>query len=250
MHVVDASVPHPRSGWFALVLAAGLVVAPILWAQNITGTILGDITDPAGAVVVGVEVRVTHSDTGQSTVVRSNETGHFEAPYLRPGNYGVRVTATGFRSIVRERIPVQVDSRVRLDFALEVGEVSNTVEVAGEIPILETETASLGSVVGGRSIQELPLRGRNVFDLVGLSPAVQVNPTVALGGTGSYAAFVASDISINGGRFRTNEYLVDGVSVLLPENNNYAFAPTPDGTLEFKVQTSDYGARPDTSLTL
>ncbi|MSV30554.1 MAG: TonB-dependent receptor, partial [Bryobacterales bacterium] len=210
-------------------------------AQNITGTILGSITDPAGAAVPGVEVRVTHSETGQSTAVRSSDIGHFEAPYLRPGNYQVRVAAPGFRAIVRERVPVQVESRVRLDFALEVGEVSNTVEVTGQIPLLESESSSLGSVVGSKSIQELPLRGRNVFDLVGLSPAVQVNPAVALGQTGSYSSFVASDISINGGRFRTNEYLVDGVSILLPENNNYAFAPTPDGTQEFKVQTSDYG---------
>ncbi len=214
-------------------------------AQTITGTILGTVTDPAGAAVPSAEVSVTSRETNQVARVLTNDRGYFEATYLRPGTYDVRVAAQGFKAIERTNIALQVESRLRLDFKLEVGDVSTTVSVTGEAPLIEASTASLGQVITSRTIGELPIRGRNVFDLVGLSPGVQVNPRAMgdVASTGSNAAplFVLSDISINGGRYRSNDFTLDGVSVVLPENNNYAVAPTPDGTQEFKVQTNSYG---------
>ena len=214
-------------------------------AQNITGTILGTVVDGTNAAVPAVQVAVTNKDTGQVTRVQSNQLGYYEAPQLRPGAYSVQVATEGFKTLVREGVQVQVESRIRLDFTLEVGDATTRISVTGEAPLIESETASLGQVVAARTVQELPIRGRNVFDLVSLSPGVQVNPrsqgAVASTGDNSAPLFVLSDISINGGRYRTNEFMLDGVSIMLPENNNFAVSPSPDGTQEFKVMTNSYG---------
>lgn len=222
-----------------------MAAAWTLAAQNITGSILGVVTDPTGAAVRGATVHVTQLETNQTTQVASNEGGLFEALYLRPGAYRVKVDAPGFRSAVREGLTLRVEDRLRLDFAMALGEASAVVTVTGEAPLVDSENASLGQVISVRTVEGLPIRGRNIFDLVGLAGGVQVNPR-AIGGTastGDNAAplFVQSDISINGGRFRTNEYLVDGISIMMPENNNFAFSPTPDGTQEFKVLTNSFG---------
>lgn len=214
-------------------------------AQNITGTILGSVTDATSAAVPAVQVTVTSKDTGQITRVETSQLGYYEAPQLRPGAYTVQIANKGFKTLVRDDVQVQVESRIRLDFTLEIGDAATSISVTGEAPLIESETASLGQVVSSRSVQELPIRGRNVFDLVSLSPGVQVNPrsqgAVASTGDNSAPLFVLSDISINGGRYRTNEYMLDGVSIMLPENNNFAISPSPDGTQEFKVMTNSYG---------
>jgi len=214
-------------------------------AQNITGSILGQVQDASNALVANAEVEVLNLETNQAQRVKTSASGLYEASYLRPGSYRVTVIANGFKKTVREGITVQIESRLRLDFQLEVGDSQATVTVSSETPLIETENASLGQVVSTRSLQELPIRGRNIFDLVGLAAGVQVNPR-SLGGTASTGdnsapLFAQSDISINGGRFRTNEFLVDGVSIMLPENNNFAFSPSPDGTQEFKVLTNTFG---------
>ncbi len=215
------------------------------FAQNITGAILGNITDPAGASIAQAAVELTNTDTNQTVKVESESSGLYQALYLRPGTYRIRVGAKGFRQSVRDAVTVQVESTLRADFQLQIGDAGTTVTVTAEPPLIESETASLGQTVSSRTIEDLPIQGRNIFDLAGLTAGVQVNPR-AVGGTASTGdvgtpLFVQSDISINGGRFRTNEYLVDGVSIMLPENNNFAFAPTPDGTQEFKVLTNSFG---------
>jgi len=222
----------------------GLLPLPLL-AQNITGSLLGNVTDPSGAPVAKAAVEITNVDTNQSVKAESDAAGLYQSLYLRPGTYRIRVSASGFKQSLRESVAIQVESTVRADFQVQLGEASSTVTVSGEAPLIESETASLGQTVSSRTIEELPIQGRNVFDLAGLTAGVQVNPR-AVGGTASTGdnatpLFVQSDISINGGRFRTNEYLVDGVSIMLPENNNFAFSPNPDGTQEFKVLTNSFG---------
>jgi len=228
----------------AISLLAFLALRP-LSAQTITGTILGAVTDPSGKSVTGAAVEITETQTNQTTRVATDDAGFYQAPYLRSGSYRVAVSAAGFKRAVRDRLTLQVEDRLRIDVRLELGDTSVSIDITAEAPLVESESASLGQVVSSRSVRELPIRGRNVFDLVGLSAGVQVNPR-AIGSTASTGdvsapLFVLSDISINGGRFRTNDYLVDGVSIMLPENNNFAIAPTPDGTQEFKVLTNSFG---------
>jgi len=116
----------------------------------------------------------------------------------------VKVSGSGFKTAVRDNIELQVESRLRLDFSLELGEVTTTVAVTSEAPLIESNSSSLGQVITSHSVEELPIKGRNVFDLVGLAPGVQVNPRAMgmVASTGNNAAplFVFSDISINGGR--------------------------------------------------
>ena len=223
-----------------------LCLLPIsLAAQNITGSLLGNITDPSGAPIARASVEITNIDTNQSVKSDTDSAGLYQSLYLRPGPYRIRVNAPGFKQSLRDRVTIQVESTIRADFQLQLGEASSTVTVTGEAPLVDSESASLGQAVSTRSVEELPIQGRNIFDLAGLTAGVQVNPR-ASGGTASTGdtstpLFVQSDISINGGRFRTNEYLVDGISIMLPENNNYAFSPNPDGTQEFKVLTNSFG---------
>ena len=214
-------------------------------AQNITGAFVGSVKDPSGAAVASAEVVVRNAATNEESRTSTNDLGYYEIPYLRPGTYEVQASSQGFKASIRKAVELTVDSRVRLDFDLEVGDSKTSISVSGEAPLVDSESSSLAQLVSTKSIQALPVKGRNVFDLSLLSPGVNVNPR-ALGGvasTGDNSAplFVQSDISINGGRYRSNDFMLDGVSIMLPENNNFALSPTPDGTQEFKIMTNSYG---------
>lgn len=230
---------------YVLFFLAALAGGP-MFAQNITGTVLGRVHDASGAAVPNAEITVTANATRDSVKTRTDTQGAFLAPYLKPGTYSVRVSAPGFQSAVRENVLVQVDDQIRLEYVLQVGEVSTTLSITATVPLVETEKGSLGQVVSERTISELPMQGRNVFDLVGLTAGVQTNPlgegrVISSGSANGLAIFNAADISINGGRYRTNEFLLDGVSIMLPVQNQFALSPTPDGTQEFKVMTNSYG---------
>ncbi|MEZ5354541.1 MAG: TonB-dependent receptor [Bryobacteraceae bacterium] len=233
-----------RNRWIALGAIAATFAAAAA-GQNITGAILGSVTDSTGGAVPNAAVEILQVETTQATRVATDGSGFYQANYLRPGAYRVTVSNPGFKTGVREGLQLVVEGRLRIDFVLEVGDTATSLTVSGESPLVESESASLGQVVSTRAIEELPIKGRNIFDLVGLGAGVQVNPraTGSTASTGDVGAplFVLSDISINGGRFRTNDYLVDGVSIMLPENNNFAIAPSPDSTQEFKVLTNSFG---------
>ncbi|HEX5425031.1 MAG TPA: carboxypeptidase regulatory-like domain-containing protein, partial [Candidatus Acidoferrales bacterium] len=218
-------------------------------SQNITGTILGTISDPSGASVPDARVTITNLATNQSHGATTSKTGTYEVPYLPPGQYQVTVSHTGFKTTVRKGITLEVDRRLVINLRLQLGSTATSVTVTGQTPLLNTTSAALGQVVSSRTTEALPILGRNIFDLAALSAGVMVNPK-ALGGVASAGTvtgttqtplFVSSDISINGGRYRTNDYLVDGVTVMMPANNNFAIAPTPANTAEFKVLTNSFG---------
>jgi len=226
-----------------LCVGAGLLGCAPALAQNVFGTVLGTVTDPSGAAVPGASVAVTNKSTGETFRTQSNATGYYEYPYLKPGVYDVAVSASGFKSAVRQAVRVEVEGRHRVDFALEVGDVRSTVTIAETVPPVQTESASLGRVVPERNIQELPVMGRNVFELAGLVAGVQMNPLVAERQVVAEGDFGSADISVSGGRFRTNEFLLDGVTVMLPANNFPGMTPTPEATQELKVMTGNSGAQ-------
>lgn len=223
-----------------------LLLAHQAIAQNITGTLLGTLRDSSGAAVSQAEVTLTEKNTQVTTKGATDPAGAFQFPYLKPGPYSLRISAPGFKSVLRDNISISVDDRISLDIAMELGEVSTTVSIDEKIPVIETEKGALGQVVTERAVQDLPLQGRNVFDLIGLTAGVQTSPlgegrVVSSGSATGLAVFNAADISINGGRFRTNEFLIDGISVMTPVQNAFAISPTPDSTLEFKVMTNAFG---------
>ncbi len=218
-----------------LAVIAALLASGTALAQ--TAQITGRVTDPTGAVVPGASVTVTNAGTGREHNVSTNSDGYYTVPLLLPGEYKVEVKHAGFKPVVRSGILLQVDQRAELDFALEVGAVSERVEVQAAAPQLNTVEGSQGQVIENRRIVELPLNGRTYDDLSLLS-AGTAQPL-------SSARYVG--FSSGGMRDTQNNFILDGV-----DNNPVELAgaqrrsemvqPSIDGIQEFKVQTNAYAA--------
>jgi len=223
----------------ALLLAA--LSAPALHAQQARGTILGTITDPSGAAVPNADVTVTNTGTGAVFKARTASEGFYTAPSLAVGTYTVSAGRTGFRRSVRTGIVLELDQRARVDFQLEVGAITQSVEVSAETTRVDTASATVGKVVENRRITDLPLNGRNTFALVMLTPAVKSNAGPTNSGFADRGIELSS-VSINGGPSTMNSYLLDGGT-----NNHAYFAdinsnPTVDAVEEFKVQSNTMSA--------
>src|SRR6266853_905034 len=228
----------PITAALFILLAAA---APQLFAQNF-GEITGTVADSSGAVIAGAAVSVTNTATNQVRRTTTNDTGAYSAPFLVPGTYDIRVENTGFKMATRRSVDLQVGAVDRIDFSLQVGEVSEQVEVAGGAPLLATETVALGTVIENRRIVDLPLNGRNYLQLVALSPNVTVEGG---GGGGAFAqggARSQTSISIAGQRLEFNRYTLDGVENTDPNFNSYITQPSIDAVQEFKVQSGVYSA--------
>src|SRR5260370_19558270 len=137
-----------------------LLSAFALCAQG-TGEITGTVTDPSGAAVSGAKIVVVNTATSAERVVTSNETGNYDLPALPPGTYDLKAEFAGFRRAERKGVELQVGQVARLDFTMQLGNVTDTIEVAGGAPVLETENATIGTVIENRRIVDLPLNGRN-----------------------------------------------------------------------------------------
>src|SRR5437899_5836914 len=172
----------------------------------------------------------------------TNETGNYSLPYLVPGAYDVRVESAGFKVATRKGVELQVGAIARIDFKLEVGEITQQVEVTGGTPLLSTETAALGTVIENRRIVDLPLNGRNYLQLVTLSPNVTTEG--GAGGAGGLQGGARSNtsLSIAGQRLEYNRYTLDGMENTDPNFNSYIIQPSVDFIQEFKVQTGVYSA--------
>src|SRR5438270_7805925 len=156
-------------------LAAVLVLAltPALsLSQNVYGTIAGTVTDTSGAVVGDAGVTLTNLATGETRSIRTDSSGNYTFANVLPGRYKLEGEKSGFKKFVREPIDVQIESGLRIDIPLEVGAISQTVEVTGQAALLQPETQSLGQVVEQRAVTDMPLNGRNPLALVALTAGV------------------------------------------------------------------------------
>ncbi|HEY2905485.1 MAG TPA: TonB-dependent receptor [Vicinamibacterales bacterium] len=218
--------PNGKAGICVLVaIAWSLIVAPPVLAQVAAGAITGTVKDQAGAHVPGAVITATNVETNWQRVFVSNGDGVYAMPSLPPGQYKLVVELSGFTSVVRDGIRVATGESLRIDFDLQVGRVDEHVTVAGDVPILRAETASLGSVIEHDEVVQLPLNGRTFISLASLAPGVALPPNSQLP-------------RINGGRPRTNEYLFDGISVLQPEPGQVAYFPVVDAIQEFKIESN------------
>ncbi len=228
---------------FVVLLA---VAALALSGQEFRATINGTITDPTGAVVPGVTVEIRNLATNALFTAQTNEAGLYVAPFIPPGRYTVSAGREGFKRAVREDVEVRVGDRLRIDFQLELGGVTERVVVSASAELLETSTAARGQVIDSQKVAEMPLLGRNPFMLAVLAPAVQYVPALASRSNRPFDNGGMDSFSINGGRQFTNEFLLDGVPNTGTETNqpgNLSFVPSPDATEEFKVQTNVYDAQ-------
>jgi len=215
-----------------------LTAASLAWGQETRATIVGRIIDPSGAVVVGAKVHATN--TAQNARVSSvvNEQGYYEISYLIPGTYRVEVEIAGFKKAVRDGIELHVNDRLPLDFTLELGNLTETVVVTGETPLLESTSASIGMIMDERRVTEFPVVGGNPFYLSRLSPGVLSSGGRSAGNPMDNGA--ATDVIVNGTRGGSSEAMVDGSPNMT--NRNAVFSPPQDLVQEFKIHTATFDA--------
>lgn len=211
-----------------------------LFGQINTGTIVGTVSDQQGAVIPGVSVRVTQVNLGVTTDLVTNETGAYVASALRPGLYEVRAELSGFKTAVRGNISLRVQDRVEVSFVLELGNISELVEVSASAARLETEKAQQGLVIQEKAIVDLPLDGRRYSALILLSPGAVPAP-----GTGSNPR--EARLNVNGNFSLQNYFALNGVdnntfTTNAQERSPQAVQPPPDALQEFRVQTRTYDA--------
>jgi hypothetical protein len=220
-----------------------LIALPLLrlGAQQF-GEISGTVKDSSGAVIVGANVTVTNTATQQTRTAASNESGNYVVPYLVPGTYTVRAERSGFKLITQTGVDVHVGTVSRIDFTLEVGAISQTIEVTGGAPLLNTDSVALGNVLEATQIANLPLNGRDYLQLVTLSS--NAVGEMSAGGSGGLQGGVRSQTSISlaGQRLEYNHYTLDGAENTDPNFNSYVIHPSVDYVQEFKVQTGVYSA--------
>jgi hypothetical protein len=218
-----------------------LVVSSAPMLAQTFGEITGEIRDSSGGVVPSATVTVTNQATGSVRTVSANQEGVYSFPSLPPGVYDLKVTAQGFEVFTRRQIELQVQQTARIDFSLQLGEVTQTIEISGGAPLLTTEDATVGTVIENRRIVDLPLNGRNALGLVFLSSNVTFGFGASnVGMNGDRGAF--SSVSIAGARPVFNHYTLDGLENTYVEGNSYAFLPSIDGLQEFKIQSGVYPA--------
>ena len=225
----------------ALCLVVAGFVGSRLAAQTSYGTVAGTVTDASGAPVGDAEVTITNIASGEKRVQPTSSDGYYNFVNLIPGTYRVEVEKTGFKRAAHSDVIVDVNQTLRIDFTLQVGEVSQTIEVTGETPLLQSETSSIGQVVEGRKVAELPLNGRNVFNLITLAPSVV--PQGSAGGTPvGVNPFGWGNYQVNGSFGNESAEYLDGQPLNIGYINLPVIIPTQDSVQEFKVQTSNTGA--------
>jgi hypothetical protein len=224
---------------------ARLMLAVLLFSSTVGaqtwGGIVGEVRDQSGAVIAGAAIRVTNTGTNAVRSMPSNDAGLYHFPALVPGRYTVRAEAPGFKPAVRS-LELQVQQTARVDFALEVGQVTESIEVSAISAQMNTENATVGTVIEQKRIADLPLNGRNFLQLVALSPNVTVgfgtnNQSGRQGGDR-----MAQRFAIAGARSTSNNYTLDGVHNTDPNFNTYLILPSVEMLQEFKVQTGVYPA--------
>ena len=225
----------------ALAVSLFFFSATSLHAQVDAGAILGTITDASGAVVHDAAVTLTNEGTGAKLTTTTGNDGDYKFAPVRIGSYTVGVSLQGFQSAEHKGVVVNVGASVVTNFSLKPGQVTETVEVTGEAPVLQTQDASLGQVVNSRSVNNLPLNGRNFTFLAQLAAGVNT-PQADTRGNAATGAF-----SANGSRPAQNNYLLDGIdnnsdTVDFLNGTNFVVLPPVDAVQEFKVQTTDFSA--------
>lgn len=223
-----------------LLLAVWLLVPTASFGQTFYGSMVGSITDNTGSTIPQASVTLTNLGTSERKVLQTDDTGNYQFVNLAPGQYRIEVEKSGFRRLTREPIAVEVQSAVRIDVSLQVGEVTQTIEVTGQTPLLQTENASLGQVVESRKVLEMPLNGRNVFGLVALVPGVVPGGQSGTTPTGSNP-FAWANYQIGGGQSNQSATFVDGAPVNAAYSNLTTLVPTQDAIQEFRVQTNNLG---------
>jgi len=214
-----------------------VVASTGLFAQTTTGSIVGTITDPSGSVAPDVKITVKEEGTGATRILSTNQQGQYAASLLPVGTYTVEAERAGFKTASVKGIQVEINQTVRTDVTLQVGVVTQSVDITADAPVLKTDRSDVGQIIGTKEISELPLNGRDFLQLATLSPG-----TLPVAHSDSVMQLFGGGVMVNGTDSNANEITLDGV-----ENQDYLLPRVgiklnPDATAEFKVMTGTYSA--------
>lgn len=215
-----------------------LLCCPSLFAQSTGGRIRGTVTDSSGATVAAANVVIINQANGSQRDTQTGANGEYIFLEVPVGTYEIDVNQTAFKKYVRKGIVVDLNQIVSVDVSLQVGTASETVEVTGAPPLVDTTSTQLGAVVGERAVSELPLAQRDTYQLLQLQPGVQSQ----LGVDNLYGSDRAGVVSVNGGRGRDNNFTVNGGDGNDQFANLPAIQPSPDSIAEFRVLTNTFDA--------
>ena len=216
--------------WVILLLALGAASGRGALAQSTKAELLGLVLDPSGLPVADATIEVQNTATETTQSVRSQaQDGSYHFFALSPGLYRLTATKEGFRTLRRDGVQLRVGDRISLDLRLALGEVTESIDVTADAPLIQSSRGTVSFVAEQRKVVTLPLDGRNFIPLLALSPGVNLPPGSVLP-------------RFNGSRPRTSEYIYDGISVLQPEPGQVAFFPIIDAIDQFRVETNSYSA--------
>ena len=239
-----------RLSWFfsfCLFLVVFFACTCLAKAQSATtGALTGTVTDPSGAVISGASVAADSKATGQERTATTDASGAYKFSLLPPGEYSVRFTASGFKSVQVGSITINLTETAVLNQRLEVGAQATTLTVESTVETVQTQNATVGTLVGSQTVTTLPLSSRNYTNIIDLSPGVVANvASAAAVGNGT------QDINVNGNGSDQNNYMMDGATLTnygsggAAQSGNFPgiAIPNPDAIQEFKIQTSQYDAQ-------
>lgn len=215
-----------------------VALATCVFAQGTTAQINGIIRDPSGAVVPNVQVTVTNTATQANRKTTSTAEGNYVVPLLPPGSYRISIEKQGFKPLTRTGVTLEVDQVATIDLVMEVGGVTQAVEVTASGPLLATTNSATGEVVNNTQVQNLPMNGRQPFRLLELTPGIFKAPS----SNGQYQDIPVNQsnetiFSVGGGRARTNEVMIDGIPTTVGAGNTLTVIPPVDSTEEFNVMS-------------
>jgi hypothetical protein len=213
------------------VFATGIAIRPLA-AQLGTATISGVVSDSTGAAIAGASITAIHVETGFRRQTLSNPIGQYNLPSLTPGQYDLTIESPGFKKAEQKGLILQVDQNARIDVNLEVGQLTESIEIVGQAPLVDSQTATLGAVIDTQKILSLPLNGRNFAQLALLVPGVNTGS-----GAGGAEGFSAAGL-----RADENAFQIDGTSNSDSFQGRITMRPNIDAIQEFKIQTNNYSA--------
>lgn len=216
------------------------LMRPLLHSQDVRASLTGIVTDSSGAAIAGAVISATNTDTHIVSTAKSNEAGTYIILFLIPGHYSVEVKAGGFKQFVAQNVTLSTSEHGTIDIKLEVGNVTESIDVSSSAPLLETTTASRSNVVSAEQIINLPNNARNIYNDILALPAVTKQDT-GFEQFSNYGLINSTRISINGGVARDNETVIDGVVDTQPDRT-VTFQPPLESVAEINVQTSNFDA--------
>lgn len=229
-----------RVGIVLLLLVGVLGVSHIAFGQEVTAAVVGTVTDPSGAPISGADVVATDTERGTIREVKTNDSGAYNITRLPVGTYNLKVSAAGFQTSTRQSLTLVMNQTARLDLQMKVGQVSEVVDVSGDMPVLQTERTEVGTVIDSQTNDKLPLATRNYVQLTLLAPG-SVSPSPASFNNGDNTVSGGRPY-INGNREQANNFVLDGMNNNQVSDNLLGFTPTPDAIQEFNLITQNASA--------